>query len=181
MDFFFCPPQHTLSHWKAVIINGHKVYTMRSKQSSNVRCRIATALPPLYFCVFSVRQAIGEVLSLKRHLAGRSQILRGFSTQTPPYLGWEEPTWESESGPGVAPGPGVALWNISLLWGGRGTGGAREEGVRPERQEKNQEGKAKNSTEMIWKRGSGLPSAAAGRSREIRLEVPWGWPFKGPL
>lgn len=66
MDFFVCVhPQHTLSHWKAVIINGHKVYTMRSKQSSNVRCRIATALPPLYFCVFSVRQAIGEVLSLE--------------------------------------------------------------------------------------------------------------------
>lgn len=103
-----------------MIINGHKDCTVRSKQTSNVRCRIATALPPLYFCVFSVRQAVGEVLFLKRHLAG-VRYGEGSAPRHPHTWDGKSPSGR-QSGPGVAPGPGVALQNASLLWGERGTG-----------------------------------------------------------
>lgn len=121
-----------------------------------MRCRISNCFASsLLLCVQC--QAGSWESPFSQETSGRSQIWRGFGTQTPPYLGWEEPTWKTESGPGVALGPGVVLQNISSLCRGRGIRAAREEGVRPERQEKNQEGKAKNSTEMFWKRRSGLP------------------------
>lgn len=114
-------------------------------------------------------QAGGWKSPFSQETSGRRQKWRGVSTQTPPYLGWEEPTGETESG------PGVALQNTSFLWGGWGTGDAREEGARAD-SKKNQEHKARNNRDVSERREWSAMAAAARRSRQTRLEVPLGWP-----
>lgn len=57
----------------------------------------------------------------------------------------------------------------------RGRGQAREAGEKSGGQSQEF-----NRDDLEKKEWSAM-AAAAGRSREIRLEVPRGWPFKGPL